>query len=380
TVLGANPFTVQCGSGSYSDPGATADDEGNNITAQIIVTGLPVNTTVPGTTVVTYEVTDDVGTITTETRDVVVEDTLKPVLTVLGDNPLGLEIGDTFTDPGVSVADQCDSTIIPVVTGLVDVNTPGNYLLSYDAQDDSGNPADTVTRTVAVVAEFLNFSDLTADVVTYVDVPAFPISATLNGGANITTYEWREATRGVVASGSVAGSVVSYNVTPGNGVGQYPVGSYTFTLSVSDDTGTTTSSPIHVSIYNRLSVVDDIESAQVVIGDTHQLTFDVAGGIPTVEYQWQVSDPVAKFDGQDLTDTGNVSGSNTPTLTITNFTALNDGAYQCVVNDAGTEVLTSSAAILTAVTGVPVGGIAGLAGLAALSALSGMAAIRRRRK
>ena len=40
------------------------------------------------------------GTIT------VVEDTLPPTISVLGDNPMTIEVGSTFVDPGVNVSDD----------------------------------------------------------------------------------------------------------------------------------------------------------------------------------------------------------------------------------------------------------------------------------
>lgn len=59
---------------------------------------------------------------------------------------------DTF-DPlaGVTTTDACDpGPLTPVVTGDVDADVPGTYVLTYEATDRSGN-ATTVDRTVAVV-------------------------------------------------------------------------------------------------------------------------------------------------------------------------------------------------------------------------------------
>ena len=57
-----------------------------------------------------------------------------------------------FIDPGVEAHDARDGNITDqiVVTGTVDMNSTGTYLLTYSVQDAAGNPA-TATRTVTVV-------------------------------------------------------------------------------------------------------------------------------------------------------------------------------------------------------------------------------------
>ena len=384
TILGDNPAIVECGVDGYSDDGATAEDEDlGDISGDIVTTGLPIDTLTPGTYVVMYSVLDDVGTETIETRDVFVQDNLAPAIIVLGDDPYGIEVGSTFTDPGVSISDACDDAISPVVGGdTVDTNTPGSYLITYDATDSEGNVAPQQTRTVVVVTELLNFVGVSPDVQAYVDDPAFTLHATFAGGANVSAYEWNEPTLGLVDSGAVSGNTVSLVVTPGTGGGQVPVGQYEYTATVTDDTGDTDSSAINVGIFARLGVAQDIVDAEITLGDDHVMTFGVTGGIAPLNYQWQYdldSAPQAKVIWQDLSDTGNYSGTSTDTLTITGFLAENEGMYRCQVSDSGSDTLTSYEATLTASAGVPVGGALGLLGLAALSALSGAAAIRRRK-
>jgi hypothetical protein len=62
-----------------------------------------------------------------------------------------VECHTSFSDPGATASDSCDSTVPVSTSGSVDVETPGTYTLTYNASDDSGNQADTVTRTVTVV-------------------------------------------------------------------------------------------------------------------------------------------------------------------------------------------------------------------------------------
>ncbi|UQZ84602.1 Endo-1,4-beta-xylanase A precursor [Paenibacillus konkukensis] len=76
-------------------------------------------------------------------------DTQPPVITLVGDAWIVLAAGAAFMDPGATVTDLEES--IPVtITGSVDPQVPGTYILQYDAQDSAGNAAVPVTRTVQV--------------------------------------------------------------------------------------------------------------------------------------------------------------------------------------------------------------------------------------
>jgi hypothetical protein len=83
---------------------------------------------------------------------VTVQDTVAPVITLNGANPMTLGFGTVFTDPGATASDGCagDLTSAIVVTGSVDTNTVGFYALTYTVSDPSGH-TDTKVRTVEVL-------------------------------------------------------------------------------------------------------------------------------------------------------------------------------------------------------------------------------------
>ena len=58
--------------------------------------------------------------------------------------------GPAFSDPGASASDACAGDLSVSVSGSVDVNTVGDYVLTYSAGDPSGN-SDSKTRMVHVV-------------------------------------------------------------------------------------------------------------------------------------------------------------------------------------------------------------------------------------
>lgn len=79
------------------------------------------------------------------------EDTTKPVLALNGSNPMNIDLGTSFTDPGATATDDVDGDISSSigVTGTVDSSSVGTYTLTYTVSDDAGNVA-TTTRTVNV--------------------------------------------------------------------------------------------------------------------------------------------------------------------------------------------------------------------------------------
>ena len=81
-----------------------------------------------------------------------VVDTIAPVITLVGDATVTVQVGDTYTDAGATATDNYDGDLTSsiVVTGSVDTSTIGTYTVTYNVSDASGNAADSVTRTVNV--------------------------------------------------------------------------------------------------------------------------------------------------------------------------------------------------------------------------------------
>lgn len=79
------------------------------------------------------------------------DDTTQPVLTLKGSNPMTIDVGSSFTDPGATATDDVDGDISSSigVTGTVDTSTVGTYTLTYTVSDEAGNVS-TGTRTVNV--------------------------------------------------------------------------------------------------------------------------------------------------------------------------------------------------------------------------------------
>ncbi len=151
TLIGDNPFIVETGQ-AFVDPGAQVVDIADP-SVTLVVDDSAVNTAIPGSYLVTYDAVDASGNpAATATRTVQVVDTTPPVITLNGANPFVVEVGQPFVDPGATVADVADPAVALVIdASAVNSGVVGNYLVTYDATDASGNAATTVTRTVQVV-------------------------------------------------------------------------------------------------------------------------------------------------------------------------------------------------------------------------------------
>ena len=173
--------------------------------------------TVVGTDTLTLTVTDDDGATDTDSMTVTAVDTTPPDITFNGDNPMEVDQGSTFTDPGASATDAVDGDVPVSVSGTVDTSIVGTYTLTYSATDAAGNTA-TETRTVHVV-------DIT------------PPDITLNGTNPMDIVEGSTFTDpGASATDTVDGDVpVSVSGT----VDTSTVGTYTLTYSATDAAGNT---------------------------------------------------------------------------------------------------------------------------------------------
>jgi uncharacterized repeat protein (TIGR01451 family) len=80
---------------------------------------------------------------------VTVIDTFPPVITLNGGNPIYVELGGVFTDPGATANDICAGVVSVTASGTVNAGVVGTNVLVYTATDGNGN-TNTAIRTVIV--------------------------------------------------------------------------------------------------------------------------------------------------------------------------------------------------------------------------------------
>ena len=156
TLQGEATVSVELGS-AYVELGATATDAVDDDTAlsnNIVIDASAVDVNTAGTYSVTYNVSDAAGNAATEVvRTVnVAADIVVPVINLIGDATVSVELGSEYTDAGATASDNLDGDITAsiVTVNPVDVNTVGTYNITYNVTDSSGNQAVEVTRTVTV--------------------------------------------------------------------------------------------------------------------------------------------------------------------------------------------------------------------------------------
>jgi len=77
-------------------------------------------------------------------------DTVKPVITLNGDQNITISVGKTYTEQGATATDDRDGTVDVVISGEVDTTTVGTYTRTYTATDSAGNTA-VATRVITVI-------------------------------------------------------------------------------------------------------------------------------------------------------------------------------------------------------------------------------------
>jgi hypothetical protein len=113
-----------------------------------------VNESVPGSYTVQYTACDPIGNCSDPfLLQVDVQDTVPPVVTLLGPNPLIVDVyNDNFEDPGISASDNyfSSNSLIRITQRNVNTNKLGTYNITYIVKDGSGNTT-TLVRTVNIV-------------------------------------------------------------------------------------------------------------------------------------------------------------------------------------------------------------------------------------
>ncbi len=150
TLNGSDTITVAVG-GIYTELGATAMDFYFGPVTPVSILGT-VNTAVVNSYKLFYSATDARGNVSaTKTRVVNVVDTIKPVITVNGANPLLWDVHrKPFVDPGTTVTDNYCTSGLNALSSTFNLDSLGTYTITYTFKDCNGNIAISKTRTVIV--------------------------------------------------------------------------------------------------------------------------------------------------------------------------------------------------------------------------------------
>ncbi|MGG4219138.1 immunoglobulin-like domain-containing protein [Paenibacillus jamilae] len=129
-----------------------------------------------------------------------------PYVRLNGNNPIVLEAGDSFTDPGASVLDSVYGNIlVPDLSGVgnVDTNVPGVYVLNYTYSDNGGWTAEPAERRINVIPRAVAVAAGHEDTASVIVTNALP-------GARLELYN---AQQELIAEG-IASSEGKYTFSP----------------------------------------------------------------------------------------------------------------------------------------------------------------------
>jgi hypothetical protein len=291
TLNGASPLTIESSFTPYLDQGASVAD---NQTAQInaVIDSSNVVPNIPNTYFVTFNATDAEGNVAvTVTRIVIVVDTVKPEITLLGgdmlDNSQTIVAGNPYVELGSTVSDIQQGLIAVVDSSGVNTNIVGVYDVFYNVTDSSGNVADTVVRSVEVVIG--NTPDVTTSTVT-----AMPVTVAADNTTSIVSIQLKDS-----LSNNVSGGMHTVTLIPS---------SANATLTAVVDMGN--------GLYEVM--VSDLFVETV----TFQATVELGGTPATIDDTADVSFTIVDVDADNLHDPQDPNPANTDT----DGDGINDGA------------------------------------------------------
>lgn len=278
TLLGPDNYTVNKDD-YYHEPGAVAvDNVDGNLTDKITFVGEP-ETSEEGVYTLTYTVRDKAGNRAYKYRRVTVkknngDDTEKPQITLKGNNPMMVHLGDSFKDPGASANDNKDGNITHKIKkfDIVDTAVEGTYGVLYTVEDEAGNVA--FAKRIVLVEIFID---------------SIPPVITLHGDNPLYLELHEEYNEpGAEAQDNIDGNVTDKIDINDNGVDIHHNGIYNVFYTVSDVAGNEAKKKRIVSV----GVIDTIPPHIVLLGETNML----------VDYKGPYKEPGA-FATDDIEDT-----------------------------------------------------------------------------
>ncbi|QWB99420.1 DUF5011 domain-containing protein [Mycoplasmatota bacterium] len=211
---------------TYTEPGATCIDNYDETCA--LTVSQSIDTSALNTYIVTYSTIDSSGNEANITRTVIIQDTTKPTITLIGDSEITLEVGNLYIEQGAIYSDNYGVDENITITGDVDSSTVGTYLVTYNLRDMEGNVADTVIRTVYIVD--------TTNPIIEVEDQVFEVGNQYFDWSTFITY-----------ANDNYSTELDFTIADGD-LDYFTVGAYEVVIYASDEAGNTASGTLTVNI------------------------------------------------------------------------------------------------------------------------------------
>jgi len=286
----------------------------------------------PGTYTVTLTVTDGAGLSDSDILTLIVRDTTPPVVDAGPDRTVNEDISATFDGSGssdnVGIVSYTwnfgDGGTASGITVSHTYSNPGTYTLTLSVDDAAGNGPVSDTLKVTVLDTTPPVADAGPDQTVDEDM-----LVTFDGGGSsddkgIVSYQWNFGD-----GGTASGITISHTYsTPGT---------YTVTLTVTDEVGLSDSDTLIVTVRDVTAPVAEAGSDRIINKDI-SITFNGSGSSDNagiVSYQWNFGDG-GTGSGITVSHTYSTPGTYTVTLTV------DDAAGNGPVSDTLTVVVDTT--------------------------------------
>ena len=221
-------------------------------------------------------------------------------------------------------------------TGLVTGLTSGTTQISYIVKNGN-NCADTSAIFTIAVSQAVSITAQPAT--TQTTCATFPASFSVSAAGSGLNYQWFLGSTALTDDGNITGSQTA-NLSI-NSASLANAGDYHVVISGIAPCSPVTSNMAHLVVNKDIVITSQPVSVSQCAGTT--ASFTVAATGDGLNYQWRKGSAV-------LVDGGNISGTNTATLTISNISAANAAAdYNVIVGGSGgicPHVISNNAALI----------------------------------
>ncbi|NJL71855.1 MAG: DUF5011 domain-containing protein [Candidatus Competibacteraceae bacterium] len=318
TIECPGPYTLAAARSTVTITDNCATILNDELTVTVTRNALPESfpLTEVGVYTLSYAATDTEGNTGTTLRTVTISDTIRPVVSLIGASTVVVFKGTSFTDPGATASDSCAGGL-PVTIGgdVVNVNAEGDYFVTYDAQDPSGNNAVQVVRRVTVTSFGGPPIIVSPPVDRTVDYNANTTFVVVANAQGALSYQWQKDSVALSNDATYAGvTTATLAIT---GAENADEGNYRVVVSNPD--GSVTSSTARLTVNDPAIVLQPQDQA---VGINSTATFTVgAVGSGTLTYRWY------RAPNTPLTDGAKFSGVTTDTLSILNTQIVDEAIF-----------------------------------------------------
>ncbi len=226
TLIGSQNIILNGGEPYFESGAFASDNYDSDVTVNI--SGI-VDSNTLGLYEIIYTATDSSGNQAQSTRFVEIVDTMPPQIDLNGPELVTLPIGTPYIEPGFNVYDHFDQNPMTNISGEVNENLIGVYVINYTVVDQSGNSA-SASRTIK-----------------YIDTTP-PLIILTGGQSDVVNLGTAYADPGAAVSDN-SGETLSIEVV--NNVDVHSIGEGTISYSAEDSSGNRT------TVIRTISVVDN---------------------------------------------------------------------------------------------------------------------------